>query len=60
MKKNMNSPQRKAITIQNSSIPCIGSFHQRRFVGGLIAMTVPRPNQLATGMEAISITPQTM
>jgi hypothetical protein len=40
MKKNMNSPQRKAITIQPISTRAIGSFHQSRFSGGEIAMSV--------------------
>ncbi len=64
MKKNMNRPQRKAITIHPISMPWIGSFHQSRFDGGVIAMGRPRlmwaQRQLAIGTEATSITPQMM
>ncbi len=65
MKKNMNSPQRKAITIQPSSVLWIGSFHQIRCSGGVTAMSLsPNYGSLriggysASGIDATSMMPQ--
>jgi hypothetical protein len=38
--KNMISPQEKAMITQESSIFEIGSFHQIRSLGGVIAMVI--------------------
>ncbi len=57
--KNMMRPQVKAMMIQESSTFAIGSFHQMRCGGGVIAMALP-PNQSAIGIWVISIMPQMM
>src|SRR5512134_590207 len=38
MVKNITKPQRKAIVIHTISIRCSGSFHHRRFSGGVSAI----------------------
>jgi hypothetical protein len=57
--KNMMRPQVNAMMIQESSTLAIGSFHQIRCGGGVIAM-VGSPSQSAIGIWVISMMPQMM
>src|SRR3972149_5749585 len=41
MNENMNTPQRKAMTVQINSTFSMGSFHQIRCLGGAMAILVP-------------------
>jgi hypothetical protein len=46
------------MTIQTISVRAIGSFHQMRWGGGVIAMVCPLVGYLAIGIVMISMIPQ--